>query len=113
MTHFSALVTTLALLAIIGILPKTSTLEALHISNIQLRASTNILLFPLVLVVRHSKTMTFPFLIIRRLIVVHLSLIGIIKHATLVHQSIKIPDLMKIDVLINLGPQAILKPEPS
>lgn len=99
---FPTLEASVSLLAITRIMPQSSTLVAPHITYIRLRATTNISLLPFVLAIRLPTLMTFPLLIIHSLVVINLSIPCLIEHPTLVNQSVKITDLMKAGILINL-----------
>jgi len=88
---------------------QNSTLKGPDISHIHFGTATNIFLLPYILVVRLPKSMTFSFLFIHSFVIAHPSLPDIIKHTTLMHQSVKVSNLMETDVLIDLWPQAILK----
>jgi len=109
MTFLPTLVATLSLLTFIRIVTQSSTLKASDIRYIRLRASTNLFLLPFILVVWLPKSMALSLPIMHNFLMVHLSLSSVIKHTTLVHQSIKISPLMKAVVLIDLQPQTVLK----
>ena len=58
----------------------------------------------IVFVVRFPKSMPLSFLLILSLVVINLSPSNIIKHTALMHQSIKITDLLNTHILIDIGP---------
>ncbi|KEH26538.1 hypothetical protein MTR_6g464180 [Medicago truncatula] len=86
-----------------------ATLKALDITLISLRASTSFSLLPFVLVVRFSNSMASSSLLILYLVVISLNSPGIIKHTTLIHQSIKISDLLNTHILIDIRPKLTFK----
>ena len=106
-TWFPTLEAIVSFLTITSKMTQSSTFVASHISNIRLRASTNLL--SLILVVRFPKSLTLSFLIMQCFVMVRLDLTCIIKHTTLVHQSIEVSNLLNTQILKDLWPQTALK----
>ncbi|RHN55790.1 hypothetical protein MtrunA17_Chr5g0422131 [Medicago truncatula] len=87
----------------------SSTLKALDFRQTWPRASTSFSLLSFVLAVRFSSPMSSSSLFTLSLVVIRLSFPSIIKHTTLMHQSIKVSDLLNTHVLIDVRPKPTFK----